>query len=357
MPGQPMGLCYLRIPHSAGATLKGINMRISYNFPQRFGVEQCIRHDSDSVGMHFANRDKLSYLWTFLRDPTDRAMSVIGSKLSQQLLQSNNRDSFVDATIPVGDSMVSNDPNNDKDIKNSTLGSTSSNILVHRTLDMLQNATYKNGGIFSEGRGGLQHQVCMQENVEMGDVINSLNPTEIVDHSRLLDRVSKTFQKYDFVGLVERFDESLVALQLLLGLESSDVLYFAANRKDEWQRTRVGRRQFVCRKSFDWEVDLVTQPLISNYLSNNKRWRAQNYGDYLFYQAASQSLDQTISKIGPDFFASELKKFRALMKRAHEECAPKSPCSVEGRDQSDESRYDCMEGFACGYRCLDGLID
>ena len=166
-------------------------MRISHNFPQRYGVERCIRHDSDSVGMDFANRDKLSYLWTFLRDPTDRAMSVVGSKLSQQLLQSNNRDYFVDATILAVDSMVGNDPNNDKYTKNSTLASTNNNILVHRTLDMLQNATYKSGGIFSEGRGGLQLQICMQENVEVGDIINPLNPTKIVDHSRLLDRVSK----------------------------------------------------------------------------------------------------------------------------------------------------------------------
>jgi len=168
------------------------------------------------------------------------------------------------------------------------------------------------------------------------------------------------FKKYDFVGLVERFDESLVAMQLLLGLESSDILYFAANRKEQWQQGKVGRNQFVCRKPFDWEVDLVTDPSIREYLTENKEWYAQNYGDYLLYQAASQSLDRTILNIGLDVFVYELKKFQSLLKRAHEECIPKFPCSSEGKDQFNESQRFCMDGgrtaaYACGYQCFDRL--
>ena len=167
----------------------------------------------------------------------------------------------------------------------------------------------------------------------------------------------KMFQKYDFVGLVERFDESLVAMQLLLGLESSDILYFAANRKEQWQRVKIGRNQFTCRKPFNWELDILPEPSIHEYLAENKEWYAQNYGDYLLYQAASQSLDRTILQIGLDVFASELKKFRSLLQRAHKECIPKFPCSLEGQDQFNESRYDCMDGgnVACGYRCLNSL--
>ena len=111
------------------------------------------------------------------------------------------------------------------------------------------------------------------------------------------------FQKYDFIGLVERFDESLVVMQLLLGLESSDILYFAVNRKEDWQLAKAGSKKFVCRKSFDWETDLLTEPTIRDYVRESEKWYAQNYGDYVLYQAVVQSLDQTILAIGLNVIA------------------------------------------------------
>jgi len=228
-------------------------------------------------------------------------------------------------------------------------------MIVLRTLNLLQHATNEDDGILSKAWGGFQLERCMQDDIQVNEAIVGSSQTDVIDHSRLLNAVSKSFQKYDFIGLVERFDESLVVMQLLLGLETSDILYFAANRKEEWQRAKVGRRRFGCRKSFDWQVDLVTQPLIGSYLAKSERWYSQNYGDFLFYQAANQSLDQTISRIGPDLFESELKKFSALMERAHEKCIPKFPCSSDGRDQSNESLHDCIDGYACGYRCLNSL--
>jgi len=165
------------------------------------------------------------------------------------------------------------------------------------------------------------------------------------------------FKKYDFVGVVERFDESLVVLQLLLGLESSDILYFAVNRKEQWYRRKIGRNNATCLKPFDWELDLAVEPPVSQYLIQSKEWHSQNYGDYLLYHAANLSLDKTILKIGLDLFSQELKKFRQLMKLAEEKCSPVFPCSANGADQFEDSRFDCMaEGkFGCGHRCLDEI--
>lgn len=156
---------------------------------------------------------------------------------------------------------------------------------------------------------------------------------------------------------MERFDESLVAMQLLLGIESLDILYFAVNRKEEWKRVKLSHKVSTCRKPFDWEIDLVTEPSVRDHLMNSEGWHARNYGDYLLYQAAAQSLDKTILKIGLDVFARELKKFRSLLKRANQECSPKFPCSSNGTDQFKESQFDCMaEGkIGCGYSCLNGL--
>jgi hypothetical protein len=162
----PRGLCYLRIPHSAGGTLKGINLRISRNFAQRHGMESCIRHDAISKGMDYVQRDERSYLWTFLRDPTHRAMSVIGSTLSNHLHRSNN------ATLV------------EKEASNS-------NMLVNITLDMLQHSTNIQDGVLSEGRGGFQLQFGMQKYIPVNDVNDPANPTEIVDPTRLAGHVSK----------------------------------------------------------------------------------------------------------------------------------------------------------------------
>ena len=167
----------------------------------------------------------------------------------------------------------------------------------------------------------------------------------------------KMLTRYDFVGVVERFDESLVAMQLLLGLETSDILYFAVNRKEHWRKAKRRRNKFECRDSFDWEVDLLGEPLITEYVTKSKEWYANNYGDYLLYHAASQSLDRTIMKIGLDYFSQELKRFQELMKRAHEKCIPKFPCSLNGTLQIEEAEHDCQGGgnIGCGYQCLNDL--
>merc|ERR1711862_940496 len=48
--------------------------------------------------------------------------------------------------------------------------------------------------------------------------------------------------EYDFFGIVERFDESLVALRLLLGLDAGDIIYLSAKKSgEEYKYNRKGR--------------------------------------------------------------------------------------------------------------------
>lgn len=166
----------------------------------------------------------------------------------------------------------------------------------------------------------------------------------------------QVFDRFDFIGIVERFDESLVAMQLLLGLETSDILYIATNTRHQFQRVKISRGNYNCRKPLDWETDILADPTLQEYVLNNPEWIAQNYGDYILYHAASQSLDRTIFQIGLDVFAYELKKFRRLLKETQEMCHPKFPCSETGEDQSAESESDCFSGnVGCGGACLDSI--
>ena len=155
-------------------------MRISRNFAQRYGLENCIRHDSNSFGINYRQRDKKSFLWTFLRDPTERALSAIGSKLSREMLKSNSRDYFFNTSVPL-----------DADTNSDSMVQSSYQFLVNKTLDMLENATDIREGVLSEGRGGFQLQYGMQTFIPVNSVINPKRPTEIVHHSLLVDHVSR----------------------------------------------------------------------------------------------------------------------------------------------------------------------
>ena len=153
-------------------------------------------------------------------------------------------------------------------------------------------------------------------------------------------------------------------MQLLLGLETSDILYFATNTRTQWQRARIGKGNFVCRQPFDWQQDILSEMVsksieipmddinnnnvtnatnstttskmetsyfsIDDYLSNDPEWFSQNYADYVFYQAANQTLDRTILQIGLDVYATALKDFRRLLRQAHDSCMPHFGCSNDG---------------------------
>jgi hypothetical protein len=169
--------------------------------------------------------------------------------------------------------------------------------------------------------------------------------------------VQQVVNGYDFIGVVERFDESLVALQLLLGLETSDISYFSTHTKSQFERRPVKMKPntFVCRQTLNWQKMKMMTPPVVNHLESTE-WFAQNYGDYLLYQAANQSLDMTIWRLGLDVFSKALKEFRSTLKRAHETCHPVFPCSSNGTDQYEASQENCyFDDIGCGYPCLDEL--
>jgi hypothetical protein len=171
-----MGLCYVKIPHAAGDTLRGVNIRIAKRFGQRQGLDGCIRHDAHQLGMYYALRDKLSYLWTFVRDPLDRSMSTVGKKLSKQLLASTDREAFL-AAQHSGDGTSNN--------------TTTYVNMTQKSLDLLQNLANIHEGIVSEGRAGFQVQFAMQRYIEAWKAIDPLNPTHIVSVPELVQDISK----------------------------------------------------------------------------------------------------------------------------------------------------------------------
>lgn len=153
---------------------------------------------------------------------------------------------------------------------------------------------------------------------------------------------------YDFMIHVDRFHESIVVMQFLLGLQTSDILYFSA-KKTNYTKANWVLYNKVCKK-----IRKLTVPPEVTELSS-KEWYSQNYGDYLLLEATSQSLDLTIDAIGRERFYKALDAFESMKKLIDKECANRVIFPCDGQiEQIEESKKDCyLKEFGCGYPCID----
>merc|ERR1712137_1262392 len=79
-------------------------------------------------------------------------------------------------------------------------------------------------------------------------------------------------------------------------------------------------------------------PGVQAYFESDE-WQAINYGDYLLYAAANQSLDLTIDRLGKNRFDEALRLYRHAQQTAQQVCAAETyfPCSFNGTIQVDLS--------------------
>ena len=162
--------------------------------------------------------------------------------------------------------------------------------------------------------------------------------------------VKDILHRYDFIGISERLDESLVVMKMLLGLKTDDIRYL------------LDTGPFI-----PWYYNLSTVRCnfrgISPFLSPNmtsfissKEWQ-QNFiaGDTLLFQAATRSLDRTIVSLGKSVVQMELQAFHRAMEEAYQMCHKNAtfPCSAQG---TLLPRNDCRyRNVGCGWECLDRL--
>jgi hypothetical protein len=154
--------------------------------------------------------------------------------------------------------------------------------------------------------------------------------------------VESIVQGYDFLGISERRDESLVVLKLLLGLNMTQILYLQ------------NPTPFVYE---DTSCFLIAQPFVSPdmraYLSESA-WQDRTKGDMLLYQTANRSLDKTIEHLGRAVVEKELQDFRLALQYTKEVCVDKVAflCNYNGIWQ--RGVHKCMhERYGCASRCLN----
>jgi Galactose-3-O-sulfotransferase len=176
------GLFYLKPYKTGSSTTSGVHLRMARNIAQRrtgaSSFDICdIRfdHGPDPTPGYTLFRDRLpeqSFLWTVLRDPTQRAVShFFHFMVSRKKLEPTDRNfkSFLrDKAFPIQDYYF--------------------------------------------------HALYTKEVYNR----NLHKPTSVANH---------ILRTYNFIGITERMDESFVALMMLLRLKIADILYISAKTK------------------------------------------------------------------------------------------------------------------------------
>jgi hypothetical protein len=212
--------------------------------------------------------------------------------------------------------------------------------------------------IFSSGRGGFQLSYTALEHLSTDEAWADKDPLVVRNATTVHRRVKNIMEGCNFLILVERYDESLVA-QLLLGLTSADILYLPPKGSGSYShrsiKLAIAGRRGGCQKL----TKSFVSPAVKEHLESDM-WYAQNYGDFVLHAAVNASLDNTIdSVLGRKRFNDALAQFLELKRQAADACTDTViwPCSQTGDSQWNASLTQCYnKDEGCGYTCLDEFV-
>ena len=148
---------------------------------------------------------------------------------------------------------------------------------------------------------------------------------------------------YDFVGVQEHFDDSVVTLARLLKVDLGDVLYIKSKVSQDPNRKELPH------------PPLEQEPQeVQNYIRNE--FREENARDYALYDAAVARL---VEQARP--FKQDVRQFQELLANATRKCEPAIRKSEDRRRTSingvrNEFRGCYWHDNGCFYSCLDDFV-
>jgi hypothetical protein len=254
-----------------------------------------------------------SFLWTIVRHPARRALS------SYYFYQVG-----LNRITPSVESMLQ------------YLEATKHNQVIH--LHKSNTSVKIKGGIF-QSLGGLDRTQLQSTGDQAAHLVKS-----------------RIMKEYDFVAVVERWEESLIVLKLLLDLEHHDMIVFPAKSSGgwnwNWQVSGEGKETcfFIPKVDYTLLPQAVDAYLQTNYSVDNV--------DYLLYAAANRSLDLTIDFLGRELVQEQVQRHVQLTNLVQKHCQGKVifPCSEEGVWQP-QAETDCYwRDMGCGHKCVDYVL-
>jgi hypothetical protein len=162
-----------------------------------------------------------------------------------------------------------------------------------------------------------------------------------------LDEAAYVLNEYDYIGITERLDESLVVLGMLLNVPLGDLLYYSAKASDNFYiDPETKNKCIVIQRS-------VVSPGMKEFFVTQE-WKDRVYSDAILYRAAERSLDRTIDVLGRDEVEERVRRLRDAQELVVKRCRGKikMECEVEGNPPNKE--FDCLHhDMGCGMTCLD----
>ena len=281
-------------PYKVGSsTASGINLRIARNVAKKLGRPYDIckaRYDHTFASQSYNNyRPQKTFLWTLLRDPSTRVVSqFFHFEVSRKKVEPSDANFLANVRDPANIDYVHD------------------YYLTALSLD-----TYHRG------------------------------------KSHAQDYANQIIQKYNFIAITERMDESAVVLAMLLGLSVADTLYLTAKAHGGWDDAG-GRDQNICT----YIVPSFVSEGVQGFL-DSAEWQTMSHWDRILWQAANRSLDLTIERLGKHEVERNLQIYRAAKEKGQAECLPRTkfPCSIGGKYNYATN---CLwKDSGCGMECLD----
>ncbi len=285
------GLHYVKVHKTASSTIAHVTNQIAKNHGKN-----CLYYNSHSEAYHFDNLKKRNrphnnvkgtFLFTVVREPTKRAISdFYWRPVSQEGLEVN--------------------------------------------LENFRNRCCRSSKKLN-GESG--YQLAFISNDERLPEYTFWNQTisreKVQRPSLLLERINDVFDSYDFVGVTERLDESLVALSFLLNLPLIDVTY--VNFKHGSNGDYVGIRKGNQKRCLKIQKSEPPRE-IEEYIKSTE-WKARVAGDVVLHKSANAALDNTIDNvIGRKEFERQLSTFKVIQEQLLIKCDIScNPCTSDGK--------------------------
>lgn len=162
------------------------------------------------------------------------------------------------------------------------------------------------------------------------------------------DIVKEILSKYNFIAITERMDESLVVLKQLLGLQMEDILYMSAKTHGSFT---TGPGTSPC-------IYIVPSFLTSGMKEffESQYWKNYTRADQRLYDAAVQSLDNTIDALGRKKVEEELLIFRRARQYAQQLCEERTEYRCNSKGEYIGNNSTCyLWDIGCGNQCLNEI--
>ena len=310
------GLLFHKLFKTGSSTAASVHLRVAHKVGERKNFSSpCAvfyKHSFSLQNDQRYRKKSRSFLWTILREPTARSVS---SYFFYRI--GLNGEDFSD------ESMIS------------YLEATKNIQLVQVRDDMYKTSLEVKGGIL-QNLGGL-------------DPRQLESPMETVGQQLIQLQVLKA---YNFIAILERWDESMVVLQLLLDLEDEDVIVLSSKSAGDWSWNWTSGENSTC-----FRIPKPTIPRqVKDYLQHNFT-RGNN--DFLLYAAANRSLDLTIDKLGRRRVEAMVERHKSLKQLVEEKCRDQViyPCSKDGHWQAEAYSECYWRDMGCGFKCVDQVLD